>query len=202
MVSNHTKKRQSARKTEILDVAARLFEELGYERTTLDMIGREVGLSKQSLYYYVASKEAALLEICRARTEEIPEQRLQRLLDEGVQPDAVIADYIQHMISFYMKDSRTALLARHLHSMSDEVQSEVRERLRQESRKLEQVIEQGQALGLFGDVPAPVAARALQSTVHSVSTWYVREISRGHLDIVAHYQSLLLGGLRSPVKMT
>lgn len=202
VVTNQTADRQSARKAEILEVAGRLFEDLGYEKTTLEMIGREVGLSKQSLYYYVASKEAALLEVCRARSEETPEQRLQRLLDESEQPDAVLADYIQHVISHYMKDPRTGLLARHLHSMSEEVQSEVREDLRQERRMLEQVIQLGQAQALFGEVAPPVAARALQSAVHGVSTWYGEGLSRRAADIIAQYQSLLLGGLRSPAELT
>ncbi len=200
LVNNQATERQSARKAHILDVAGRLFEELGYEKTTLEMIGREVGLSKQSLYYYVASKEAALLEVCRARSGETPDQRLQRLLDQGAQADAVLADYIQHMISFYMDEPRTGLLARHLHSMSEEVQSEVREGLRQERRMLERVIELGRKQALFGEIAPPTAARVLQSAVHGVSTWYGDGLSRRSTDIITQYQSLLLGGLRSPAE--
>jgi len=51
------------RKLDILKVAARLFAERGYERTTLDMIADELGLSKPSLYYYVKSKEEVLADI-------------------------------------------------------------------------------------------------------------------------------------------
>ena len=46
-------RRQQIRKEAILDVAREMFTKVGYEKTTLDKIGKAVGLSKQSLYYYV-----------------------------------------------------------------------------------------------------------------------------------------------------
>ena len=51
------------RKLDILKVAARLFAERGYERTTLEMVADELGLSKPSLYYYLKSKEDILADI-------------------------------------------------------------------------------------------------------------------------------------------
>lgn len=47
----------------ILEVAARLFAAEGYTRTSLDMIAREVGLHKATLYHYFASKDE-ILETC------------------------------------------------------------------------------------------------------------------------------------------
>ena len=193
--------RQYARKMKILDVAGELFERHGYEKTTLEMIGQEVGLSKQSLYYYVASKESALLAICHLQSEELSSQRMRRLLDEGEQPDQILADYIQHMITFYLNEPRAGLLARHLHSMSKTVQEKVRQDLTQERRILQQVIALGQTRGQFGNMAPKVAARMLQSAVHGVPTWFGGAASRRAVDIVAEYQSMLLGGLRTPAEV-
>ena len=57
-------KRQEIKKSLIIDAAKRIFSEIGYENTTLEMIGDSVGLSKQTLYYYFPSKEDLVVEVC------------------------------------------------------------------------------------------------------------------------------------------
>ncbi len=51
------------KKTEILKAASECFARFGYEKTTLDDIGKAVGLNKTSLYYYYKSKEAMFAEV-------------------------------------------------------------------------------------------------------------------------------------------
>lgn len=41
----------------VLNAAEAVFERHGYEKTTLDDLGREAGLNKTSLYYYYPNKE-------------------------------------------------------------------------------------------------------------------------------------------------
>lgn len=55
--------RSAPRRGEILEAAAQLFWEKGFEVTTTQDIGERVGLLKGSLYYYFDSKESLLLEI-------------------------------------------------------------------------------------------------------------------------------------------
>ncbi|MBE3558368.1 MAG: helix-turn-helix transcriptional regulator [Ktedonobacteraceae bacterium] len=43
-------RRKSRRRQEILTVVARFFAEVGYERTTFEMIANELGLSQPALY--------------------------------------------------------------------------------------------------------------------------------------------------------
>lgn len=50
------------RRQAIIDTAADLFQEMGYERTSMNEVARRVGGSKATLYNYFASKEA-LFEI-------------------------------------------------------------------------------------------------------------------------------------------
>jgi AcrR family transcriptional regulator len=49
---------QADKKDEILDAATRCFARYGYEKTTMDDIGKLVGMNKVSLYYYFDGKEA------------------------------------------------------------------------------------------------------------------------------------------------
>lgn len=50
------------RRQAIIDTAADLFQEMGYERTSMNEVAKRVGGSKATLYNYFASKEA-LFEI-------------------------------------------------------------------------------------------------------------------------------------------
>lgn len=51
------------KKNDILKVAGECFSRYGYEKTTLDDIGKLVGLNRASLYYYYKNKESIYSEI-------------------------------------------------------------------------------------------------------------------------------------------
>lgn len=52
-------------KQAIIDAAARLFEEHGYEQVSLRNIARELGCSPTTIYIYFENKEALLLELVK-----------------------------------------------------------------------------------------------------------------------------------------
>src|SRR5690242_21930048 len=58
------------RQQEIVEAAARVFHEKGYESTSIQDIADAVGILKGSLYYYITSKEDLLFEIIRGVHEE------------------------------------------------------------------------------------------------------------------------------------
>jgi len=74
------KKRPSARRTkpmdsearweEILNAAAKVFLQKGYEAASLQEIATDVGILKGSIYYYIKTKEDLLFEIIR-RSQEV-----------------------------------------------------------------------------------------------------------------------------------
>ena len=52
-----------ARRVQIREVAASLFDRSGYRDTSMDKIAEEVGIKKASLYYYFPSKDRLLIEM-------------------------------------------------------------------------------------------------------------------------------------------
>src|SRR5438093_6121381 len=58
------------RQNEVLQAAARVFHEKGYESTSIQDIAEAVGILKGSLYYYIRSKEDLLYEILQAVHED------------------------------------------------------------------------------------------------------------------------------------
>jgi AcrR family transcriptional regulator len=63
---------------QILETAQRLFAEIGYDATSLQMIADEMGLTKAAVYYYFPAKSDILAEAMRPEV-----QRLGALLDEA-----------------------------------------------------------------------------------------------------------------------
>ncbi|MGW0823863.1 TetR family transcriptional regulator [Streptomyces sp. NPDC002845] len=80
-------------RAEVVEVAHRLFTEQGFDRTTVDQIATEVGLSRASLFRYFGTKEDIVLggledsgrqiaEALAARPdEELPWEALRRAFD-------------------------------------------------------------------------------------------------------------------------
>lgn len=63
------KDRKSSKKASILKGASEVFARYGYDKTTLDDIGKRCGLNKASLYYYFKNKEEIFIEVILAETK-------------------------------------------------------------------------------------------------------------------------------------
>ena len=70
------------RQQEVLDAAAAVIARKGYHGASTTDIAGELGFAQPSLYYYFASKDAALEEICRIGTAGYLE-RLQAIMDSA-----------------------------------------------------------------------------------------------------------------------
>ncbi|HNW51489.1 MAG TPA: helix-turn-helix domain-containing protein [Prolixibacteraceae bacterium] len=66
-------KRERVRKS-IIDVAKKVFTQLGYDKSSLNKIADELGKGKSTLYYYFNSKEDIFKEVLRMESESIWEQ--------------------------------------------------------------------------------------------------------------------------------
>jgi AcrR family transcriptional regulator len=62
-------KKSDAKRQHILTVAAQVFQELGFERTTVSEICARAGGSKATIYNYFSSKEELFFEIMNLSTE-------------------------------------------------------------------------------------------------------------------------------------
>lgn len=59
------RKRRAINRSDIVAVSSTMFQERGYDRTSLEDIARALSVTKPSLYYHFASKEDILLECVR-----------------------------------------------------------------------------------------------------------------------------------------
>lgn len=66
-MAEETKKRVNKR-DRILQTASEVFARFGYDKTTLEDIGKKCGLNKASLYYYFSNKEDIYVQVIMAET--------------------------------------------------------------------------------------------------------------------------------------
>ena len=74
--------RSEEKRQEIIRIAAGLFEELGYERTSMSAITAQVGGSKATLYGYFSSKEDLLRAVLDHEVNEAADHVMQEFLAE------------------------------------------------------------------------------------------------------------------------
>ncbi len=78
------------RREQILDIAARLFVERGFEAVGMADIAAGLQVSRPTIYSYFASTEAMLESLFEARLERFPERLSPLLPDSGVVPFAAL----------------------------------------------------------------------------------------------------------------
>lgn len=66
-----TVKTSEVRRAEILQAASELFQEIGYESTSVDSIVRSAGIAKGTFYYYFKSKDEVLAALAQQLCAEM-----------------------------------------------------------------------------------------------------------------------------------
>jgi len=75
---------RDGRKAEFIDAAEALFNENGFENTSVEDIVQRVGVAKGLFYYYFESKEALMTAMVNKIMEEIRTSMEQVMADEGL----------------------------------------------------------------------------------------------------------------------
>src|SRR5215471_10322847 len=189
--ASRRERRMYRRQQDILKVAAGMFAERGYERTTLEMIADELGLSKPSLYYYMKSKEDVLAHIFR----EIFQGILDRI-QVDVSPDTPAIERLKYLIIVYVThacaypEGRILFLYEsQLLSVCNPEMLDLRDRYQ---RQVEEAISEGIRQGVFHVSHARLATLALVGALHAIPLWYVPDGPLSPEEIGEYYARILI----------
>ena len=95
--------RRTKKRMAVLRVGASLFNERGFDRTTLDDIAEALNVTKRTLYYYIDSKEEILHE-CNLRGAEIMRDIVDLTHDQGLPPLERIEALLRRYVTFLADD--------------------------------------------------------------------------------------------------
>lgn len=155
----------------LLAVAVAVFNERGYDGTSMEILARRLGITKSSIYYHVDGKEDLLrlaldraldgLSEAAAEAEEPGRpaiERLERLVERSVE---VLVDRLPYVTLLLRVRGNT------------EVERDALERRRQFDRVVAGLVQQAEADGdVRADVDPAVTARLLFGMVNSIVEWY------------------------------
>ncbi|SPF00843.1 HTH-type transcriptional repressor KstR2 [Streptomyces sp. MA5143a] len=187
-----------ARRRELLDRAAEVFAEQGYNATTVRRIADDAGMLAGSLYYYFDSKDAMLEEILRTFLDELWEQ-YDTVLAAGLGPSETFRSLVTE--SFLAIDRHRAAVEIYQNEAKQLIAQERRFGFLEVSqRKFEQTwlstLERGVTEGEFrADLDTKVTYRFVRDTVWVAASWYRPGGQYSPEQIARQYLSMVLDGI-------
>jgi AcrR family transcriptional regulator len=168
-----TNPRKELVREELLDIAARMFDEHGFDRVSMAAIAREVGLGRSAIYHYFASKDEILASIVESEALA-PVARIQQLANEPGRSAAdrlrdVVLDGVVRRLSF---GSRFVRLARLEAQIPDHLRKDYDRSRRAIYDEHVRLIREGIEAKEFRPVDAQIAAFSIIGMANWTSRWY------------------------------
>lgn len=185
------------RRCELLDTAAEVFAEQGYNATTVRKIADHAGMLAGSLYYHFDSKESMLEEILRSFLDELwsgydavleaalgPRETLEALVTESFRE----IDRHRAAVAIYQKENRQLVAQERFAFLADS------------QRKFEKAwlstLQRGVAAGVFrSDLDVRLTYRFVRDTVWVAASWYRPGGQHTPEEIARQYLSMVLDGI-------
>jgi AcrR family transcriptional regulator len=181
------------RADEIVDIAARLFYERGYQSVSTRSLAQAAGIQGGSLYHHFASKEEILYRIVQYGSGEFFAGLLPHLEAEG----ATCPERLERFVRAYITDAQPrryaiAVLFRDMAHLSPDHFVELQAVRRHFQQMVQRFLADGVAAGEFS-VPDPkVAGIAILDLLKGVDAW-MREPGRlGRRQVADTYAVLIL----------
>ena len=188
------------RRAAILSVAADLFKENGYNRTTLTDIAIAVGTDRASLYYYFGSKEELLDALVTHLVIENTEAAERTRDSEGPAPDKLRALVVDLMVSFAANYPMLYVYLqgnlKHISGKRAAWAKQMREINHRWEGAIEAIVQQGIDEGTIRPLAEPrILANGVIGVVGWTSRWYNPGRDLDAAVIGEAYAEMLLGGV-------
>lgn len=180
------------RRTEVLTVAARLFNQHGYHKTTLDQIANALKVTKPALYYYAKSKEELLNGIFMMADQTARE--LTSASDESADSAAQLRHFVDQWTATVCSDFGRCLLRVNptsLQPATRKLRNAANNRIRSKVRDL---VEAGIKDGTLTTTDPSITTNAILDLFGGIARWYEPDRGRNLEEILDQYWHMLSPG--------
>jgi AcrR family transcriptional regulator len=176
----------------ILDGAAEVFFERGFDRGTTKEIAERVGLSQPSIYHYVGAKQDLLAEIARQVDRDFTEA-LERGLADVADPAAQLRNVIAAFTEAIAKNTTTwAVYWQEQRSIPSDVANAVYESQVRYIRRVDEVVGRCQEAGVLpAQHPTHVLTEAILGMLSWTYRWYKPDGRYGPQELAGAFSDLL-----------
>ena len=189
----------AARHTELLEIAAAVFSERGYDATTISDLVEATNLQRGGLYYYIGGKKELLLEIHRRAMEPLLEITAE-ISAADLPPDQMLREVARALMSTIERSAK--LVAVFLHEWrvieNDPDWSELRQERHTYESLVESMLERGREEGLFHFADSRLTLMAFLGMLNYSYRWFDASGRRPAEEVADAFVDIFLRGLTSP----
>jgi AcrR family transcriptional regulator len=191
------------RRQRIIEAAADVFQEMGFDRANLGDIASAVGADRASLYYYVSSKEELFLEVVHSAAEESV-QRAKAIQESDAPTRDKIAALIESLMISYEEHYPYLFVyvqerMKQTGNKEDEWAVEMWDLNRRYDDAVEAIVQEGLDRGHIQAIaPARVIAYGIVGMVNWTHRWFRPSGGMSAAEIGQAYADLVLTGLLTP----
>lgn len=187
----------------ILQAAAALFTEYGYEGTRMATLARCVGISAPALYWHFPSKDAVFSEFMRVTLEDYVDRVAGAVT--GIAPEEQLRQFVMAHVLFHLQDDQAPPGYGRLYSNRqpfDALGPEQRARLIAPQRRvldlLRGILREGEATGTFEPGHHTVTAFAILTMCEHVFLWFRRDGELSPHQVAEEYADRVLAMVGAP----
>jgi AcrR family transcriptional regulator len=182
---------------EILRTAARLFQQRGYDATSMNDVAAALKLSKGGLYHHFQSKDEILFEIMNHAMEMTQERVItpvRNIADPVERLRALIRLHIEVVLS--PRDREITVMLHENHPLPPTLRKRINHRKKEYVHFVESLIADVQrARRAKGSVSPRAAAFALLGMINWIYQWYKPEGELQANNLIPQFTELLFGGI-------
>lgn len=180
----------------LIDVARRLFAEIGKDKTTMNDIAAESKKGRRTLYTYFRNKDDIYLAVIENELKYML-TRLENVVDKNISPDKKLEEYIfTHLETFKVIIQRNGSLRASFFQNAIEVERARRTLENKEIQMLRQILAEGMQAGVFRiQNPQWAAEVALNLLKGLEKPYYKEKFNQQMLQRKESFMDLLFNGI-------
>lgn len=181
---------------DILRTAARLFQQQGYDATSMNDVAAALKLSKGGLYHHFQSKDEILFNLMN-HALDITQERVVDAVQGIADPEERLRMLIRRHIEVVMsvRDREITVMLHENHPLPPAMRRRINARKKDYVHYVENLIEEVQrARQAKGNVSARASAFALLGMINWIYQWYRPEGSLQEESLVRQYTEIFFAG--------